>query len=246
MLRRKRRSGMTLIEILLSLIVLTLGVLGILSLFPPALQMSKESVEATQSAILAEGIASALVSSMQFGKHNAGPPATFDITLTHDLMWPRDAPTAVSRYSFQLPDVTEGWRHHPSALPKGSQMAPGDEPRTMEYFRVCGDGWVGAAIDDVRRKNDSSETYRQWAFSFDIAKIDEHMEYLIGEPNPDNNNLPYTAAELEPLIRLYEFQIHIFRESTQGGVWGGGTGVETPGTTSAQHIATYTKRVSIK
>ena len=49
MLMRKRREGLTLIEILLSLIVLTLGVLGILSIFPVAMQMSKESVEATQN-----------------------------------------------------------------------------------------------------------------------------------------------------------------------------------------------------
>ncbi|HLY74252.1 MAG TPA: prepilin-type N-terminal cleavage/methylation domain-containing protein, partial [Planctomycetota bacterium] len=58
---RPRERGMTLIEILIALIVMVLGVLGILALFPPSLEMAKESMEETNAAILAESVADSLM-----------------------------------------------------------------------------------------------------------------------------------------------------------------------------------------
>ena len=49
---RGAQKGMTLIEILIALLVMVLGVLGIMALFPPALQSASESMEETNAAIL--------------------------------------------------------------------------------------------------------------------------------------------------------------------------------------------------
>ena len=49
MRNRGAQRGMTLIEILIALIVMVLGVLGILALFPPSLEMAKESMEETNA-----------------------------------------------------------------------------------------------------------------------------------------------------------------------------------------------------
>ena len=56
-----RHRGMTLIEILIALIVMVLGVLGILALFPPSLEMAKESMEETNAAMLSESVAHSLM-----------------------------------------------------------------------------------------------------------------------------------------------------------------------------------------
>ena len=253
MRRRGGDRGLTLIEILLALIVMVLGVVGILALFPPALQSALESVEDTNAAVVSESVAHALVNAFLFANWD---PATFEttVTLTYDL----DAGGTKIRYQFKLPKLdqpgTEDWWHFPSALP-GPQPDPGaklpltwDPEQDNRVFKMSADYWTNQTVESVHLTNDLSDPYRQYAFSFDIRKVNT-LEYLIGKPNPDKPGENYKVEDLDPLCKLYEFRINIFRVATPGGTMSGGGGTGTMGSGGAEFrrlIAIITKRIAAK
>ena len=58
--RTGKRGGFSLMEILIALAVLMLGLLGVLALFPVAIDASGQAAEATQCALLARSVKNAL------------------------------------------------------------------------------------------------------------------------------------------------------------------------------------------
>lgn len=235
MTRRWSERGVTLIEILLALIVMVLGIVGILALFPTAIQLSKESVEETQAGITAESVSQALTNAVRFAQWNAGSN-TYDVTLMHDLKY---GGTYV-KYTFPLPKLTEAWVHHPGLVP----IAAGGvyDPENQPAFNLAGDPWVYSAVETVRNTNDMSDPYKQYGFSFAVMKINT-MAHLIGTPKPGGGS--YTLADLEPMVKLYEFRINVLRLITNAGS-SGGTGTGTGATDSKKLIAFTTCRVSTK
>lgn len=245
----RRSRGLTLIEILLSLLVMVLGILGVMAVFPVAMQSGKESMEETTATILAESIYHSMVSGFRFANHIVGPPSETRVTLSHDL---QQTTAIVSQYTFSLPKLpptmTEPFWRHPGAPFTGTlATTPVDQMTPEQLFRVCGDAWVAASIDTVRERYDGSEVYRQFAFAFEVQKIN-NLQYLINKPNPDKPPTSYQLADLEPLVRLYEFRIHVFRLSQQAAVTGtSSTGTTSdPGTSSCRYITTLVKRISVK
>ncbi len=243
MTNRRGERGLTLIEILLSLIVMVVGIIGILAIFPPALQSSKESVEDTTAAMLAESVANSICNAFFFPRQEPGPPAETTVSLTHDLL--QGATSTI--YSFKLPRLPTSaadWQHHPGG---GKAVNPETDP----YFDLGGDAWINNSVEKVRSVNDPTEPYKQFAFSFDVRKINI-LEHLLGTQVPGAaGGVVYQVSDLEPLVKLYEFRIHVFRKAVQGSSssTGGGTSVE-PGPGSAnvnlQWIHTFVKRVTIK
>ncbi len=235
---RDSQRGVTLIEILLALIVMVLGIVGILALFPAALQSSKESMEETQAGITGESVAQALTNSLRFAQWNS-TTGTYDVVMTHDLKY---GATGV-KYPFSLPKlVNEDWVHHPGLA--GVAANANYDPETLPAFNLgdpVGDPWVYSAVETVRNTNDMSEPYRQFGFSFSVMKINT-LAYLINTPKPDGSG-NYTEADLEGLAKLYEFRINIFRMlSTDTG-----TGTSSGNSGPTKHlIATITHRVSVK
>ena len=228
------RSGMTLIEILLALIVMVLGVLGILALFPPAMESAKESMEETNAAIVGESVAQGLTNAMRLSVYD---PVKSQIvaTLTHDLQ----IGTVKMKYRFGLPKIQTAsdpiWKHFPSTKnpadpDNGATLPPNYAPENdNRLFQLAGDGWVKQTTDNVKSINDPTDCYNQFAFSFDIRKV-YTLEYLMKptpQPNPDKPGSNYTTKDLDPLMKLYEFRIYIFRTAQQMSAMGGG------GTTTA-------------
>ncbi len=222
MAKRRREGGLTLIEILLSLLVMVLGVLGILALFPQALQSSRESVEETYGAVLAESVAHSVKTAIQFGKYD---PATSNWTcvMAHDL---KSATTNnFVRFTFILPKLSQNWKHFPSGS-GGATADPGGavnvNPEDDPHFDLGGDQWIYAVVDNVWKVNDPTDPYTQFAFSFDLRKINT-MDYLL-RPVPQINpatGAVYTEADLEPMTKLYELRVNVFRSATQLGPGGG-------------------------
>jgi len=62
-----RESGFTIIEILIALVVLSIGLLGILAVFPAAIKKTSEVVQQTTAAMIAESVRS----SIELGLHKA-------------------------------------------------------------------------------------------------------------------------------------------------------------------------------
>jgi len=228
---RRGERGLTLIEILLALIIMVLGIVGILALFPPALQSGKEAMETTQAAISAQSVANALANGVRFANYSAAT-GDWTVTLTHDL----NNSGTTSIYTFNLPKLTDAWKHHPG------NGTPSTNPEVDPEFKLAGDGWILAAVQEVQVKSDPTEPMKQFAFSFACKKINT-LAYLIGTPKPGGGN--YTLADLEGIVKLFEFRIHVFRLASNA-AGGGGTGSGGGVTNTKKLIATVTSRVSTK
>src|SRR5262249_10538435 len=149
-------------------------------------------------------------------------------TMSHDM---QGADKSGARYSFILPPLpvdpiaNPEWVHYPSSkTPPGQGMPPQGDPgaklATMSYepdnddrcFQLGGDQWIVNAVDDVHNINDPTDPLTQFAFSFDIRKIDD-MWYQRRNPaaiDPYRNRV-ITADEYEAMNKLYEIRIHILR-----------------------------------
>ncbi len=265
---RHMQQGLTLIEILLALIVMVLGIVGILALFPPAIESSKVSMEETQGAILGESVANALVNASRFSTTTPpGPGGTphYQLTITHDSF--NTANSALVYYQFWLPNFGDGmgpgptpnsgtqWYHHP-ALPTpglGAVFPPGSsvEDPTWHIFRLTGDPWTKSQFDAIKGTStttgtDGSEPLNQFAYAWECRKINS-LEYLIfpvPQTNPATGSV-YTLAQLDPLVRVWEFRIHTYRTGSIGSV-GSGTGGGGPGVPFKKWIATVTTRITVR
>ncbi len=206
--------GLTLLEILLALIVMVIGIVGILALFPPALDSAKESMEYSQAAITGESVANALAVSLRLATLDPAS-GTWTAILTHDL----EAQSRTIKYTFTLPKLTDGlstsrdgtpWIHHPGP------MAPNlESPEEQPAFEMGSDPWTAAQLEEVR-KTDPNDPLAQFAFAFRVRKV-HTLAWLEGKMKHDNK--PYTMEDLDPISKLYEFQIIIFRlqGTSQGG-----------------------------
>ena len=222
--------GLTLLEILLALIVMVLGIVGILSLFPPALDSAKESMEYSQAAITGESVANALAVALRLATVEP-TSGVWTATLSHDLATGGNG----IRYVFQLPRLVDGlsnsrdgtpWIHHPGKAP------PNDSPEDQQAFIMGTDPWTKAQLEEVR-KTDPNDPLAQFGFSFRVRKV-HTLSWLEGKLKPDGK--PYTVEDLDPISKLYEFQIIMFR------MQGGDGGAKDPKRT----IAVLTTRVSTK
>lgn len=245
---------MTLIEILIALIVMVLGVLGILALFPPALQSGTESMEATNAAILAESVAHSLATAFSTVEELPGQTRlTLRATLSHDCK----SSTTSNKYVFQLPPLPSDpqtnpeWVHFPSSSgPQGQNGSPpvGDsgskmtggawDPETDDrYFQLGGDKAILDTVRDVQDVNDPTDPLTQFAFSFDVRKVDS-MWYQRRNPLAVDpyRNAPIRPEEYEAMMKLYEIRIHILRVSSEAG----------SSTPYRRYITTFTKRISVQ
>jgi hypothetical protein len=240
--------GLTLIEILLSILVLLLGIMGIMALFPTALQTSRETVEERHAVNLAESVKHSIGNAMRFRISDGASPDFNKVVMTHDM----DAGAGFP-YLFWPPKLTgvnapteDGWRRHPSAAAgnawgDGPLATPVPNPELSPQFKVSSDGWMNATVDYVRATNDQTEPYRQYMFNFDIAKVNT-LAHLIGvDPDGAGPQPAYTVATLDPLIRLYEVRINVLRKK-------GGPSTLTGSRNSVPKnlILTVTHRVSLK
>jgi type II secretory pathway pseudopilin PulG len=227
--RRTRRGspGMTLLEILLAIVIMALGVVGILAIFPAALQSATESIEETQAAMLSESVAGALVQAFRSGVVNAN--GQIEATLSHDLRSQNEGVRA--RYTFYLPRIPPSpvnpldpyWYHYPGTPNPASMSpdmgakldpggyAPSEDPR---IFKLGGDGWLKATVEGVHKANDPSDPYQQFGFSFDVRKV-HTMQHLIGRKKPDGNTT-YNDMDFEEMCKLFEVRIHVFRTAEDG------------------------------
>ena len=251
-MKRSKQRGMTLIEILLALIVMVLGVLGILRLFPPAMELARESMEETNAALIGESVAQALTNAMRLSVYDTAKSQTL-VTLTHDLQ----IGSTKMKYRFVLPKIEKSgdpqWIHFPGTAtpsdPDPGLLLPNawNAEDDNRIFMLAGDGWLKQTTDTVRNTNDPTDSYGQFAFSFDIRKVFT-MEYMLRptpQPDPANPNTNYTEKTLDPMMKLYEFRVYIFRASQQmGTMGGGGTATAGTGTDVRKLVATVSKRIA--
>lgn len=234
---------MTLLEILLGFLVMVLGVTGVLAVFPAGMESSKASMEETCAGFIGGSVGHALELAVKEAVYDS-TTNEWKAVLSHDLA----GGGGVTLYPFTLPKLPNPamatvWFHHPS-MPGSAD----NDPEKNNAFFMGGDPWLGAAVDHVRSTSDASDPYRQFMFSFSVARIPTktHLVHPVPQPNPDKPGQNYVLQDLERMSALFEFRIYIFR--SYGGKPGAGMGsVNTggPGTTTSAGGAesTVTKRL---
>ena len=93
------QKGLTLIEILIAMIILSVGLIMVLTIFPVGIRSTKESTEDTYAAYLADSIVQALTQAMRTAtpEDRTGNKAG-QVTLIHDGLT-----GANDSYIFELP-----------------------------------------------------------------------------------------------------------------------------------------------
>jgi prepilin-type N-terminal cleavage/methylation domain-containing protein len=201
---KKRERGVTLIECLLALIVLAVGLVGILALFPVALENSKGSMELSHGAIIAESVKHALTVALKNAVYDAGTDR-WEVSMAHDLK----EGSNISRIDMKLPKTSEGWVRFPNPGGGGLGKAIAEvaqafrKPQEDLAFTMYADPWIRKHVDRVHDQADASDPYSQFEFSFDVQKINT-LDYLAAPP-----------ADIEKQTTLYEFRIHVFRARKQ-------------------------------
>lgn len=211
---KRKFKGVTLIEVIIAIIVMSLGLLGLLALLPVAIQYIWESSEETQAAIIADSVKHALTEAVKIAQWDA-TQQNWKVTLTHDLEYGGNKGT----YTFYLPRLTDSgpdqivnyagqWKHHPgnaNPVKSGSLFDPGNDT----VFPLEKDGWLKATCGQIRSKNDPTEPTKYYAFSFDIRKVNTALT----APLPP-------LDQLDKKVKDYEVRVNILRilaGSTSGG-----------------------------
>lgn len=214
MMNRKDQSGLTLIEILLAMVVLVVGIVGILALFPAAIGSGKETVEQQTAAMMASSIQNSIMSAAKLAE--VDDKGNYTIRFSHDL----SDGTNKLVYTFVLPKLpaagqVNDWQLHPGGTTV--TLNKEDDAKNLEAaaaFTLGSDPWVAKTVKDTRNF-DTSEPYDQYMFSLAVKKIDT-LAYEATMP----------ADEKEKKTKLYECKIAIFRKGGPGAA--GGTGSGTP------------------
>ena len=120
-------------------------------------------------------------------------------------------------------------------------MTSWDPTADDRHFQLGGDKMVIDSVKSVHDINDPTDPLTQFAFSFDIRKVDDmwYQRRNGGAIDPYRNKA-MTPEEYESLEKLYEIRIHILRISNQGATGGG------EGAVSRRYITSFTKRISVR
>jgi type II secretory pathway pseudopilin PulG len=170
--RNPASAGLTLIEILIAIIVLTIGVVSILAIFPSSIKTASSSVEDTMAAKIAESVGDALSIAMRTASaedvKNKKPSKAF---IVHDglpggsyefsLPLPVDPPLAPDKPRFFA---------HPAGNP-AEVSAP--SPKPVDVFKLGGADFIKQLLDDVRKGPDPSDSYDQYGFTFTVKRFDD-------------------------------------------------------------------------
>lgn len=195
-------TGLTLIEILIAIIILTIGVLSILSIFPSSIKTASSSVEDTVAAKIAESVGDALNIAMRLATaENVKEKKPSEATIVHDLVITPDGASGSYKFFLPLPvdpppdSNSPRFFAHPAASP---EIVSNPSPKPVDVFQLGKTGFIQNVLEDIRKGPDPSDSYDQYGFSFTIKRMD------------DDRPSTETGSSFIP-NQLFQFAIAIYR-----------------------------------
>ncbi|MBI4833889.1 MAG: prepilin-type N-terminal cleavage/methylation domain-containing protein [Planctomycetes bacterium] len=191
-------KGLTLLEILMAVVILLLGLVGILSLFPAGIRSTNESVEERMAAFVADSVKEAL----NIAARSSNPEDTVNnkpakLKFTHDGLEEKSSP-----FEFTLPLPSD-----PAVLryfvytPEGTKELTPDAERTYKpkkIFKLASDTFIKSLYDSVVKGNDPTDPYQQWGYIFTVNRVD------------DIRPASETGPKFKPRS-LYDIKINVYR-----------------------------------
>jgi len=216
MINRSNR-GLTLIEILIAIIVLMVGLVGILALFPVGIHSTKETEEDSNAAIVADSVGQALQAGMRMPTIiKSGSNDIMQVRISHDglpVYQSAGYGTQECAYTFNLPIFQDPPPAKPRLYshPFDKDITSNNPPPLKDWtelnltqpkyaFRLGNNpnNYIGKTYADIIKGPDSTDPYTQYAFAFTVMRVDD----LDIVPNPP------TSRRARP---LYEFKIYVYR-----------------------------------
>lgn len=171
---QRKESGFTMIEIIIALIVLVVGLVGILALFPVAIDAANGAAQRTTSGIIAESVEEALKDALR-GAVLRGD--VVQVTLVH-------AGTPNLRYQFNLPQVID-----PALTAIGEDHPSAD---SVFIYRASD---IGYSDYDLRR-----DPYGQYSYNFSVIRRSTNLyEFYIRV----YRNFPREGGSVEQRARSF-------------------------------------------
>lgn len=238
--RESRRRGFTILEIMIATAILTLGLVGILALFPVAIQMGKEVVETSTSVVVAESVADAIREGMRNQLRTVvrgGVTHTYFVFKHDGVKDPIPAQTRGERpngdYYILLPRYPMGAKFpsrevaigsgktfvYPETdpLPNGNGDAFSADDDGDDRRRIVG----GQAFEDIRVE----KTYQLGKFLpaenapaaddvLDDQRIEALKQYSFAfsiQPSYADVNMSQSKSIIEPGNRLYHVRVMVYR-----------------------------------
>jgi type IV pilus modification protein PilV len=166
MSRRNRQAGFTMIEILIAMVILAVGIVGILAIFPVGILNTADATGDTIAANLAESVHASLVAAHRQVVVKAGVNGTniAEAVLIHDLQPANDGP---NRYKYTLPTEADSAKpnNYPCLHPDPAKFGG------KAYFVLGADRWLLATSQNVRANSDPTDLYFGYGFKFFVRKV---------------------------------------------------------------------------
>ena len=158
-MRRTAQRGFTILEILIALVVLGIGILGIVALFPVGIKSTSGSVNDSNAAMLADSVYSALLSAFRTSSPEAVDPA---VRICHD-----GCPASQNySYAFNRP-TTPNPAGPPVVVPTAGQ---GTDPTAM-VFLLGRDPLFSAALNNIRTtRGEQVNIYDQFSWRLEVIR----------------------------------------------------------------------------
>lgn len=153
-------SGFTILEILIAMVVITVGVVGLLALFPIAIKSTSNAVKDSRASLLARSVQEAITVGMRVSPDEA---TSTTVLLQHDG-FPAGGQLTIAR---PMVVGAAGQIYYPAP-------GLGTDP-TGDTFRLATDPQALAAVQDIRDPGgleiDPTEPTQQYSFGFLIQRV---------------------------------------------------------------------------
>lgn len=162
-MRRPARRGFTILEILIALVVLGIGILGIVALFPVGIKSTSGSVNDSNAAMLADSVYSALLAAFRTARPEAVDPT---VRICHD-----GCPASQNyTYAFMRPMAPNPPPMAPVVVPspgQGTNVAPAFSSGNV--FLLGRDPLFNAALNNIRTsRGEQVNIYDQFSWRVEV------------------------------------------------------------------------------
>ena len=203
--RHSEVGGFTMMEILIAIVVLVIGLVGILALFPIGIDACRRASTNSAGGWIAESVAEAITEALRNVQVNLASPSTINVSFVHAGV---PSVTGTEKYDFTLPEDY----NVPVLHPQGG---------TLPVFQLSYKDLDGLTEDNLRR-----DPYDQFSYQFYVIRrttnlyefwVHVYRNFPLNDPSNEDRvarsrvrvysflvGVPYLGGNLEGWADIYD------------------------------------------